>query len=239
MMPAIYEEINKLHSNNICKQLTIKKHPFYKRNNPHKYKLVSLTFDDGPHEDFTPRILDILDEYNVKATFFMIGKKALKHPEIVKRVFSSGHEVANHTFSHPVSFLLSESKCRTQVKKTNDVLTELTGVKPKLFRIPGVLLTSKDQARLEDNALQEGCIPVRWSCSTKDWMGSKRIIKQNVFNGNIKNGEVFLFHDGASKSIIGDRCATIDTLPTVIKTLKKLQCLPVKTIDLLRMEGCE
>lgn len=97
---------------------------------------VSLTFDDGPHPEFTPQLLDNLASSDIRATFFIVGEKARQHPEIVRRIADEGHEIGNHTWSHSEPRETSARKFREEVCRTNDVLFELTGQRCRLTRPP-------------------------------------------------------------------------------------------------------
>lgn len=100
---------------------------------------IALTFDDGPHKTYTPEILDILDEYEIKATFFVVGDCCEKYPEIVQRAIDSGHEIGNHTYSHPKMYNRTTDVLISEIIKTENVLFELgnTGqscfVRPRAF----------------------------------------------------------------------------------------------------------
>ena len=91
-------------------------------------KLIALTFDDGPHYKYTEEILDILKKYGVKATFFMIGANAEKHPHLARRVFSEGHEIGNHTYSHPHLKGLSENDIQKEIEASSAVIEKITNI---------------------------------------------------------------------------------------------------------------
>ncbi|RKZ23404.1 hypothetical protein DRQ16_01395 [bacterium] len=98
---------------------------------------VYLTFDDGPGEETTLRLLDILDRYGVKAVFFVIGEKAEKYPELLREIKRRGHTIGNHTWSHS-SFMWDREKIRKEILKTDSLIQAITGEKPVFFRPPGV-----------------------------------------------------------------------------------------------------
>ena len=99
-------------------------------------KAVALTFDDGPDPIHTPRILNILEENNIKATFFLIGSKIETYPELVKRIYEEGHIIGNHTFSTPSYTLWNSNKIYEDIRKTNDIIYKITGKFPFFFRPP-------------------------------------------------------------------------------------------------------
>lgn len=156
-----------------------------------KEKLLCLTFDDGPHYKYTDRILDILDKYNIKATFFVIGCNAEKHPEQVKRIYESGHEIGNHTYCHPH---LSECSCErleNEIKKASDIIYDITGQRPTLFRPPEGCCSEKVMSCAE----KSGCNVILWSIDTRDWTHPS---SDNIVSGickDVRGGDIILFHD--------------------------------------------
>jgi len=152
---------------------------------------IALTFDDGPHGKYTPEILDILKEYNIKATFFVVGNNCREHPEIVLRILNDGHEIGNHTYSHPSLVKIKSDELVTEIIKTEDVLYELWEYVPKLFRPPeGVVgpTINKVLSRLDYTA-------VLWSVDTRDW---KRLSSEKIADtvlSNVKSGDIILCHD--------------------------------------------
>ena len=100
-----------------------------------KKQQVAITFDDGPHPKFTPKVLDLLSRFNAKATFFCIGKNIEKHPELLKKIIADGHTVGNHTFSHANNFgFLSTVKVIDELHRTNAIIKEVSGFQSKLYR---------------------------------------------------------------------------------------------------------
>jgi len=160
-------------------------------------KAVALTFDDGPHPVYTPQILDILKKYDARATFFVIGKNAEQYPEIVKRAFDEGHEIGNHTYSHPKMSSIDEQKIMDEIQKTADTIESITGKKSILFRSPGGYLDDG----LISTAHKFDCTPVLWSWrqDTRDW--AKPSVNQVVKTvlDNLRDGDIILFHDYNSK----------------------------------------
>ena len=97
-----------------------------------KEKVVALTFDDGPHPKYTEQILNLLEQYGAKGTFFLVGEHAEKNPQVVFRMYEEGHEIANHTYTHP--FTKSVPKVMKEIKQTEETLFSITGYSPNLFR---------------------------------------------------------------------------------------------------------
>ena len=175
-------------------------------------KVVAITFDDGPDDQYTNQVLDLLAEYEAKATFFILGKNAEKHPEVILRQFEEGHELANHTYTHPWNTTLK--RIEDEMHKTNDIIYSITGFKPILFRPVGGLYTDG----MIDVAVKNGYTVVMWSWhqDTEDWKdpGVSKIVNK-VLTGT-KPGDVILFHDGGS-----DRTQTVEALKEILPVLKE------------------
>src|SRR6266446_10651372 len=97
---------------------------------------IAMTFDDGPSATLTPKLLDLLAARHIKATFFVIGENVAEHPEIVARAVREGHEIGNHSWSHPYFARMSDDAIRSQLKRTDEAIVNATGVRPKLLRPP-------------------------------------------------------------------------------------------------------
>jgi polysaccharide deacetylase family sporulation protein PdaB len=157
-------------------------------------RMLALTFDDGPDKVQTNQILDLLRKYNAKCTFFVIGKRVAKYPEIAKRIVAEGHEIANHTYNH-IYFKSPTSayEIRQEIERTESEIFQKTGRKSLLFRPPGGLYDDT----IVQVSNQMGLIPVMWSWhqDTKDWSkpGVRNIL--NKVLQNARNGDIVLFHD--------------------------------------------
>lgn len=175
---------------------------------------VALTFDDGPADD-TAAILDMLAEQNLKATFFMVGRQVERYPQLARRVAQEGHEVGNHSYSHPVYLYHSARETRDQLRRAQEVINEATGIEPKLSRPPCGVRTPAYFAAAREMRLRT----VQWSDAGFDW---KRIgasaIAQNVLK-KIRAGSIILLHDGDSH-LKRDRRQTALSLPLIIEGLK-------------------
>lgn len=160
-------------------------------------KLVALTFDDGPCQRYTGEILDILKEHDAKATFFVIGKNAEKYPELVKREADEGHEIGNHTYSHPDMKKIKPEDVVEEIEKTQDIIFEITGKKPVLFRSPGGYLDDEIVRIIKGY----DCTPVLWSWrqDTKDWSKPSVNYIVNLVLDNLQDGDIILFHDFNTK----------------------------------------
>jgi polysaccharide deacetylase family sporulation protein PdaB len=162
-------------------------------------KVVALTFDDGPDSTNTPALLDILKKHHVKATFFVIGTRAEKNPKILKQIAKDGHEIGNHGYTHFKDRSRKEDYMRYEIRKTNEVINELTGQTPCLFRPPGGYLSDALVALTQKEKIQIAY----WSYiqDSKDWRGaSAQAISKHIIK-HIKPGQIIILHDGASNGL--------------------------------------
>ena len=173
-------------------------------------KQIALTFDDGPHPTLTPKILEILARYNSPATFFMVGQNILNYPEAAKAVINAGHEVGNHTFTHPHIAHLNEQAIFEEIGRCEDALEELCEYRPHILRTPqGALTPSLERCLLEDDY-----ILVLWSLDTRDWDNkSTDAIVRSVLDG-VRSGDIILMHD-----YIGYNSKTPEALEKIIPEL--------------------
>ena len=188
-------------------------------------KRVFLTFDDGPTNEVTPHILDILKEYDIKATFFVLGTNVKKNPDIIKRAYDEGHYIANHGYSHKYSTIYkSADTVLGEYNKTEEIIKEALNddsYSSHLFRFPGgshggPYENIKKQARKK--LKEEGIAYLDWSALTYDAIGvnSKEKILENLKSTiNGWNNVVVLMHDAADKQI------TYESLEDIIKYLQK------------------
>lgn len=154
-------------------------------------KAIALTFDDGPHPKYTAQILDILKEYNVKATFFVIGKNVELCQDVFKRCIAEGHEIGNHTFTHVTADACSYENFKDEIEQTEQLIFELSGKKPYLFR-PPTGLCNKNTVSLSKEL---GFKTIVWNIDTRDWAHTRtdKIISSVL--GNVKSGSIILMHD--------------------------------------------
>lgn len=154
-------------------------------------KKIALTFDDGPHYKYTAEILDILKEYNAKATFFVVGELAERYPELILRELSEGHEIGNHTWSHPKMSKLSTEQLNSEIMRTERLLNEIADYRPKLFRPP----EGSFQKNVETLAEANDYTLILWTVDTRDWAHTPiEEIVQTVEN-DTRNGSIILCHD--------------------------------------------
>jgi peptidoglycan/xylan/chitin deacetylase (PgdA/CDA1 family) len=166
---------------------------------------MALTYDDGPNDPHTLRMLDVLARHGVHATFFMIGKYVQLRPEIVREVLQAGHSIGNHTFTHPVLSLLTEAEIRRQLSACQSSLQDATGHAVKLFRPP---FGARRPAVLRI-ARQLGLQPVMWNVTGYDWNAPPAEVIERKCTGQIRGGDVILLHDGGHKKMGADRSPTV------------------------------
>jgi peptidoglycan/xylan/chitin deacetylase (PgdA/CDA1 family) len=174
-------------------------------------KHVYLTFDDGPTPRYTPKVLDILSAYGVRATFFEVGRNVSSYPYLTRRADLRGNSVQNHTWSHVDLRYVSWKTFTYQVLKTDRYIRAQTGYTPRCLRPPYGAVNSRVYARAD--AL--GKKTRRWTVDPRDWSrpGASVIVRRVL--DNVRSGSVILLHDGG-----GDRSQTVAALPTILKTLK-------------------
>ena len=204
--------------------------------NPNK-PYVALTFDDGPNPVQTSKILDILRRYGVKATFFIVGKKARKYPELCRRIVEEGHDVGNHTYSHTNLVAKTRKQINSEIERAKAAIFDVTGVNPVFFRPPLAVYNN----RLKRMVTEKGYKFVLWSVRTYDShifnLKGHRMILQNT-RGKIKAGDIILLHDSKSrmKSFV-DRSATVRALPFILDEINSRKLKPVKLSTLLKHAG--
>ena len=189
--------------------------PHIIRRGPRRTRAVALTFDDGPHPEFTPRMLDILAQVGVHATFFLIGRAAERFPHIVRAIVEGGHEVGNHTYHHRPLWLLPPRRTREEIERGADILAALTGRPPRYFRPPW------GQLNLEAyrHVVRRGVRPVLWSLRPEGWLPLARPtgIVQAVAR-TLHPGAILDLHDGGG--LLGTPARTAQALPALLTLLR-------------------
>ena len=156
-------------------------------------KIVAITFDDGPHPRYTAEILDILAEYGVKATFFVIGKNVEQYGSLARRAAEEGHEIGNHTYTHAILPQLDRATLEREISDSEGLIEECTGKRPVVFRPPG----GKSSALVESIVTQSGGKIILWDVDTRDWSGrASSEIVETVIKDTVP-GSIILFHDYA------------------------------------------
>jgi peptidoglycan/xylan/chitin deacetylase (PgdA/CDA1 family) len=167
-----------------------------------------MTFDDGPHPQHTPRLLDLLKQRGIKATFFVVGQNAAQYPEILKRIAAEGHELANHSYTHPILNPLGEGGIREQLDKTHQAVLGATGVTMKLLRPPYGALT-ENMRRWTHQTF--GYRTILWDVDPLDWKVRDAARVQSEILGHARAGSIVLAHD-IHKSTVDAMPETLDGL---------------------------
>lgn len=165
---------------------------------------ISISFDAAWGGDKTLGILDLLDEYNIKTTFFLVDIWTQKYPELVKEIVARGHEIGNHSTSHPHMSKLNETQIAKELNTQADNVLAIAGVRPVLFRPP----YGDYNNRVITTARAQGFVPIQWSVDSLDWKnrGAQEIINRAT---KVKSGDIVLFHN--------DSQYILDALPAVLK----------------------
>jgi peptidoglycan/xylan/chitin deacetylase (PgdA/CDA1 family) len=190
---------------------------------------ISLTFDDGPDPHMTPRILEILERHNIKAVFFLIGRKAEEFPDIVRQIQSKGHTIGNHTYSHSIKFTIGkQGYVRHEISMCQDIIGSITGKRPLLFRPPfGVTNPIISKAVSEKNLLTIG-----WSIRSLDTISNKSTdAVYRRISRKLHNGAVVLLHDRLENADILLNMILEETEHRKIKAVSIEELLDIRTYD--------
>lgn len=178
-------------------------------------KIVALTFDDGPYSPYTEQLLDVLKEYEVPATFFVVGQNVEKNPELVRRIVLEGHQLGNHTYHHVDLLKIDRKTIEEEIDRTNKVIKVATDTVPHLMRPPHGF---RDPVVMEIMATR-GLKVVEWSIMSRDWTnpGVETIVERTV--AKVKNGSIILLHDGDGIASKASRAQTVEATRRIIQTL--------------------
>jgi peptidoglycan/xylan/chitin deacetylase (PgdA/CDA1 family) len=185
---------------------------------------IALTFDDGPNPTLTPKLLDLLAARHLKATFFVVGQNAADHPDILKRAVREGHEIGNHSWSHPNLGRMSDEAVRRELQKTDDAITAAIGKRPTLLRPPYGSITARQKKWIHE---EFGYRIIIWDVDPLDWkrpgpsVVTARILKET------HPGSIVLSHD--------IHAPTIEAMPATFDQLMKKGFKSVTVTELLAM----
>jgi peptidoglycan/xylan/chitin deacetylase (PgdA/CDA1 family) len=176
---------------------------------------IALTFDDGPQATFTPQLLEILHKYEVPATFFLIGKHLEANFGLAQQIARAGHEVANHTFTHPLLFKLDDEQIMEEINRTNLLLRNLDSADPRFLRPPMGLFSR----RVLDIVEQSGYQTVVGDVYPRDshLPGKEKIVNRVL--DRVLTGSIIILHDGGNSSLL-DRSQTLAAVREIIPKLK-------------------
>ncbi len=188
-------------------------------------KVISITFDDGPHGVNTPRLLDMLKKRNIHATFYVVGNMVTYNPQILRRMIAEGHEIGNHTISHGNLARMSNTALKTELQKAHDQILKETGIAPRTMRPPGGAIT-RDQKQF---MLEEFGYPtILWSVDPLDWKKpGPSVVTRRLLDGAAPGG-ILLVHDLHK--------ATVDAMPSTLDQLQAQGYKFVTVTELIAMD---
>jgi peptidoglycan-N-acetylglucosamine deacetylase len=185
---------------------------------------IAMTFDDGPSATLTPKLLDLLAARHIKATFFVIGENVAEHPEIVARAAREGHEIANHSWSHPNLAKMSDEAVRRQIQQTDDAIKNATGKRPTFLRPPYGSITARQKRWIHD---EFGYDIILWDVDPFDWKRpGPAVVRARILN-ETQPGSIVLSHD--------IHPGTIEAMPSTFDELEAKAFKFVTVSELIRM----
>ncbi len=185
---------------------------------------IAMTFDDGPSATLTPKLLDLLAAHHIKATFFVIGENVAEHPEIVVRAAREGHEIANHSWSHPNFGKMSDEGVRRQLQQTDDAIKNATGKRPTLLRPPYGSITAREKRWIHD---EFGYDIILWDVDPYDWKRPGPAVVRARILKETQPGSIVLSHD--------IHPGTIEAMPSTFDELEAKGFKFVTVSELIRM----
>jgi peptidoglycan/xylan/chitin deacetylase (PgdA/CDA1 family) len=179
-------------------------------------KQIALTYDDGPNDPHTLKLLDVLAKHNVRATFFMIGRYVQQRPDIARAVAQAGHVIGNHTLTHPLLIFKSEAQTRAQLVDCHQALQDAIGQHSNLFRPPW---GGRRPATLRI-ARELGLQTVMWNVTGYDWNAPPAAVIESKVARQMRGGDVILLHDGEHRAMGADRAQTVIATDNLIQRYK-------------------
>src|SRR5437867_9227512 len=185
---------------------------------------IAMTFDDGPSATLTPKLLDLLAAHHIKATFFVIGENVAEHPDIIARAAREGHEIGNHSWSHPNFAKMSDPGVRSQLQRTDDAIKSATGMRPTLLRPPYGSITAREKRWIHD---EFGYQIILWDVDPYDWKRPGPAVVRNRILKETQPGSIVLSHD--------IHPGTIEAMPSTFDALEAKGFKFVTVSELIRM----
>jgi len=179
-------------------------------------KQLALTYDDGPNDPHTLRLLETLARHNVLATFFLIGRYVRQRPDIVREIVAAGHVVGNHTFAHPLLTFKGSAEIRKELTDCRSAIQDAIGEHSNLFRPP---FGGRRPAVLRI-VRELGLKPIMWNVTGYDWNAPPAAIIEKKCAKQIRGGDVILLHDGGHKQMGADRAQTVVATDRLITRYK-------------------
>jgi peptidoglycan/xylan/chitin deacetylase (PgdA/CDA1 family) len=179
-------------------------------------KQIALTYDDGPNDPHTLKLLDVLAKHGVRATFFMIGRYVQQRPDIARAVAQAGHAIGNHTFTHPLLIFKSKAQTRTELLECRSALQDAIGEHSKLFRPP---FGGRRPATIRI-ARELGLHTVMWNVTGYDWNAPPAAVIEKKVARQMRGGDVILLHDGGHRAMGTDRAQTVIATDNLLSRYK-------------------
>lgn len=186
--------------------------------------VIAMTFDDGPHAALTPKLLDFLAARHIKVTFFVLGECVEQNPEILRRAAREGHEIGNHSWSHPQLSKMSDDAVRSQLRRTDDLIKSVTGKRPTLFRPPYGAITARQKKWIHD---EFGYEIIMWDVDPLDWKDPGPTTVANRILKETRPGSIVLSHDIHK--------GTIEAMPSTLEQLANKHFKFVTVTELIGM----
>ena len=196
-------------------------------------KKIALTYDDGPNDPHTFRLLEVLAKHGVRATFFMIGRYVRQRPDIVREVARAGHVIGNHTFTHPLLIFESGVQTRTQLVECRSALNDAVGEHSNLFRPP---FGGRRPATMRI-ARELGREPVMWNVTGYDWNAPPAAEIEKKVSRQIRGGDVILLHDGGHREMGADRAQTVIATDNLIRRYQDQGFEFVTVMEMMRSQA--
>lgn len=194
-------------------------------------KKLALTYDDGPNDPHTPRLLEVLAKHEVHATFFLIGRYVRQRPDLAREIVKAGHIVGNHTFTHPLLTLKTASEIRQELMDCRSALQDDVGEHSNLFRPPFGGRRPATLRIARDLSLE----PVMWNVTGYDWNAPPAAVIERNVSKQIRGGNVILLHDGGHRQMGADRSQTVLATDHLITRYKSEGYEFVTVSEMMRM----
>jgi peptidoglycan/xylan/chitin deacetylase (PgdA/CDA1 family) len=192
---------------------------------------IAITIDDGPDPEITPKVLQILARYGARATFFLIGERAQRHPECVRACVAAGHGIENHSFRHAHSFsLLGPGAMRREIERAQEALTQVSGTRPRFCRAPAGLRNPFLDPLLQRLQLQLAS----WTRRGFDTVNADADTVLQRLAGDLRAGDILLLHDGHAARNHADTPVILEVLPRLLEIVARQGLTPVTLEDALR-----
>jgi peptidoglycan-N-acetylglucosamine deacetylase len=180
---------------------------------------VALTFDDGPHPEATPQLLDLLDAHRARATFFVIGQFVRAHPAVVRAIAARGHQIGNHTDTHPSLVWRSPRAIEREIVRCQAAIADAVGIRPTLFRPPFGFRGPQLAAVVERCGLTR---IVMWTVMGRDWTGRQQIVDARL--SRVRDRDIIVLHDGDHRGGRADRCVMLGCLARWLPARARAGC---------------